>query len=124
MANKKMTKKDYFEQIMANYPLTDDEVAFVKHELELLSKKNASNGEKALSAKQKENLSFGETILSVMEHGRLYQVAEITKIADLRDENGDLLSTQRVSPIMNRLVADGKLTKTIDKRKTLFSLVD
>lgn len=43
MANvKKMTKADYFKQIMASYPLTEDEKAFVEHELELLAKKNSA----------------------------------------------------------------------------------
>ena len=42
MANvKKMTKADYFKQIMANYPLAEDEKSFVEHELELLAKKNS-----------------------------------------------------------------------------------
>ena len=42
MTNKKMTKREMFEQIKTNYNLTDAEKAFIDHELELLAKKNAS----------------------------------------------------------------------------------
>ena len=41
-----MTKADYFKQIMANYSLTEDEKAFIQHELDLLAKKNS--GEKKI----------------------------------------------------------------------------
>ena len=39
---KKMTKREYFTQIMENYNLTEDERNFIKHELELLAKKNSA----------------------------------------------------------------------------------
>ena len=46
MANKKMTKRDYFAILRESYPATadnyDEVVAFIDHELELLSKKNSS----------------------------------------------------------------------------------
>ena len=42
MANKKMTKRDYFEGFKRKYALTDEEIAFIDHDIELLEKKNAS----------------------------------------------------------------------------------
>ena len=54
MANtKKMTKREMFEQIKANYNLTNEEVAFIDHELELLAKKNSA--EKKPTAQQTAN---------------------------------------------------------------------
>ena len=66
MANiKKMTKADYFKQIMANYPLTDEEKAFCEHELELLAKKNSA--EKKPTAQQVANAGICEAIYNGME---------------------------------------------------------
>ena len=48
MTNKKMTKREMFEQIKANYQLTEAERAFIDHELELLAKKNSAEKKRAL----------------------------------------------------------------------------
>lgn len=68
MANtKKMTKADYFKQIMANYNITDDERAFIEHELELLAKKNSA--EKKPTAVQVANEGIKDAILEGMGRG-------------------------------------------------------
>ena len=65
--NKKMTKRDYFNALLALEAVKADSalVDFINHELELLAKKNAS--EKKLTPTQKENLNIQEAILSHME---------------------------------------------------------
>ena len=78
MTNKKMTKRDYFNSILSKYPLTDEEKAFVEHELELLAKKNAS--EKKPTAQQTANEAIKEVILRVLtDAGSMMTVSEILK---------------------------------------------
>ena len=43
MANeKKMTKVEMFKRLIDNYDLTEKEVEFINHEIELLEKKNGN----------------------------------------------------------------------------------
>ena len=119
MANtKKMTKADYFKQIMASYPLTEDEKAFVEHELELLAKKNSA--EKKPTAVQVANEGIKDAILEGMESGKKYTITDLMKSVDACAD----LSNQRVSALVRQLVADGSVERTEEKRKAYFSKVD
>ena len=115
---KKMTKADYFHQIMANYPLIEDEKAFVEHELELLAKKNASD--KKPTAQQTANEGIKTAILDGMTSGRFYTVTEIQKEIPECAE----LSNQKVSALIRQLKDAGLVVKTEDKRKSYFSLAE
>ena len=118
MANvKKMTKADYFKQIMASYPLTEDEKAFVEHELELLAKKNSA--EKKPTAVQVANEGIKDAILEAMEVGKKYTITDLMKEVDACAD----LSNQRVSALVRQLVADGSVERTEEKRKAYFSKV-
>ena len=119
MANtKKMTKADYFRQIMANYNITDDERAFIEHELELLAKKNSA--EKKPTAVQVANEGIKGAILDGMESGKKYTITDLMKSVDACAD----LSNQRVSALVRQLVADGSVERTEEKRKAYFSKVD
>lgn len=119
MANvKKMTKADYFKQIMASYPLTEDEKSFVEHELELLAKKNSA--EKKPTAVQVANEGIKDAILESMESGKKYTITDLMKSVDACAD----LSNQRVSALVRQLVADGSVERTEEKRKAYFSKVD
>jgi hypothetical protein len=114
---KKMTKAQMFAQIKANYPLTADEVKFIDHELELLSKKNSA--EKKPTAQQMANAGIATAIVEGMEPNRLYTVTEIIKsIPECAD-----LTNQRVSALLRQLVDGGKVKRTEDKRKAYFQVV-
>ena len=114
MSNKKMTKREMFEQIKANYKLTDAEVAFIDHELELLAKKNAS--EKKPTAQQVANEGLKSVILNVLtENGGLMTITDIQKsCAELSE-----LSNQRVSAIVRQMVGI-TVERVEDKRKAYF----
>lgn len=114
MSNKKMTKREMFEQIKANYKLTDAEVAFIDHELELLAKKNAS--EKKPTAQQVANEGLKSVILNVLtENGGLMTITDIQKSsAELAD-----LSNQRISAIVRQMVGI-TVERVEDKRKAYF----
>ena len=118
MANvKKMTKADYFKQIMTSYPLTEDEKAFVEHELELLAKKNSA--EKKPTAVQVANEGIKDAILEAMEEGKKYTITDLMKEVEACAE----LSNQRVSALVRQLVTDGSVERTEEKRKAYFSKV-
>ena len=118
MANvKKMTKADYFRQIMASYPLTEDEKTFVEHELELLAKKNSA--EKKPTAVQVANEGIKGAILEAMEEGKKYTITDLMKEVEACAE----LSNQRVSALVRQLVTDGSVERTEEKRKAYFSKV-
>jgi predicted transcriptional regulator len=111
---KKMTKREMFEQIKANYSLTTAEVEFIDHEIELLARKNST--EKKPTAKQTENEGIKQNILEVMENGRFYTVTELQKACGIE-------TNQRASALLRQLIADGKVARTEDKRKAYFSKV-
>ena len=119
MANtKKMTKKDYYTAILAKYALTEDEKAFINHEIELLEKKKAAG--KKPTAQQTANESIKTAIAEGMTPNRLYTVTEIQKeIAECAE-----LSNQRVSALLRQMKEDGIVTRTEDKRKAYFSIVE
>ncbi len=112
---KKVTKREMFEGIKANYNLTEAEIAFIDHELELLAKKNASTGERKPTATQKANEGIKEEILAVLSDEAV-TVTEIVKSLEADYTN------QKISALLRQLIADGKVEKVVDKRKSLFKL--
>lgn len=112
---KKLTKREMFEGLKANYNLTAEEIAFIDHELELLAKKNASKGERKPTATQKANEGVKDEILAVLSDEGV-TVTEIVKTLDADYTN------QKISALLRQLVADGKVEKVVDKRKSLFKL--
>ena len=118
MTNKKMTKREMFEQIKTNYNLTDAEKAFIDHELELLAKKNAS--EKKPTAQQVANEGLKQTIMDVLnENGGQMTVTDIQKsCAELAD-----LSNQRISALLRQMKDDKQVERIEDKRKAYFKAI-
>ena len=113
---KKMTKADYFRQITANYPLNEDEKAFVEHELELLAKKNSA--EKKPTAAQVANESLKQAIVNGMESDKLYTITDIIKsVPECAD-----LTNQRVSALVRQLIPE-HIERVEEKRKAYFRLV-
>ena len=118
--NKKMTKRDYFNAIKSKYPLTEDEVKFIDHELELLAKKNVNkSGEKNLTPRQKENEIFKGEILSVIANTP-HTVTEILKKGNFPEE----MTNQRVSALLTQLISEAKIFRTEEKGKALFKAVE
>ena len=117
---KKLTKRDRFEALlkMTEVQANPDMVAFIQHEIELLAKKNASD--KKPTAKQMENDAVKQVILDAMTEnaGKLFTVTDLIKgVPELAD-----YSNQRVSALLRQMIEAGAVVKTIDKRKSYFSL--
>lgn len=122
MANtKKMTKRDYYNQLLALDEVKGNEnlVKFIEHELELLAKKNAS-GEGKMTATQIANEGIKSEILECManEPNRLFTISEMMKLFPCCAE----LSNQRVSALVRQLREDGKVERLEEKRKAVFRI--
>ncbi len=112
--SKKMTKKEMFAQIKANYNLTDAEIAFINREIELLEKKNG--GIKKPTKQQEINNGLKEVILDHMEYGEKYTITDLMKqVPELAE-----LSNQRVSAIVRGLKESGLVDRVEEKRKAYF----
>lgn len=119
MTNKKITKRDRFNALLSlsEVQANADLVAFIKHEIELLDKKNS--GEKKLTAQQTANEGIKAAIVAGMTPNRLYTVSEIQKeISECAE-----LSNQRVSALLRQMIGK-EIVRTEDKRKAYFSLAE
>lgn len=113
----KVTKKEMFEMLkgVAGVAENDDMVAFIDHEIELLNKKSAN---KKATKTQEENVGIKAEIMAVL-------TADGATVTDIQTKSATLsaLSNQRVSALLRQLVESGKVAKTVDKKKSYFSLV-
>ena len=118
--NRKPTKRDNFKTLLSIEAVKNDAdlVAFIEHEIELLDRKNSA--ERKPTPKQVENAGFKSEILAYMEQGTLYTSADLTKSVPALVEAG--ISANRVTAMLTQLVNDGAVVKTVDKRKSYYSL--
>ena len=116
MANtKKMTKRDYFNQLKEKYPLTQDEIKFVDNEIQLLDKKNS--GERKPTAQQKANETLKDAILKGIKENVQYTITAIIKTVPECTE----LTNQKVSAVVRQMVEKGSLIRTEEKGKAYFT---
>lgn len=117
MAEIKKTKKVYFTEILEIVKGNSDLENFVKHEIELLDKKNLS---KVPTKVQIENESIKETILEV-----LIDSDKKMTISDIQNANEELssYSNQKISALLTQLVNEKKVERTLEKKKAYFSAV-
>ena len=121
---KKMTKRDYFNEIIAI--ATDmertDLVDFAKHEIELLDKKKSSGKGKANETMDR-NVEIVYNALAEIGKSTASELIAKANLTMLANELG-IVSTQKVSAYLNKLVASGKVEKVVEKKKTYFSVVE
>lgn len=119
-SNRKPTKRDNFNALLAIPAVAANAelVAFINHEVELLDKKNAA--ERKPTPKQTENAGFKADILDWMTAGEQYLSADIAKGVPSIVEAG--ISGNRVTAMLTQLVNDGAIVRTVDKRKSYYSL--
>lgn len=114
---KKITKVERFNQLKTITEVAEnaDLVAFIDHEIELLSKKS---GSKKPTATQVANEGLKATILTVLEGSEGMTASEVLAGSD--EFAG--LSNQKITALLRQLVLDGSVTKITDSKKTLFKL--
>lgn len=123
MTNTKMTKKEWFNEIATIIEATEIEnkkemLAFISHEVELLSKKRSSSTNK----KNLENEALCEALeIALAEFDKPVTVTEFMK-----ESNHEVatLSNQKLSSLLKKCVEDRKtIIKTVEKKKSYFSIV-
>ena len=116
MANK-ITKREVIGMMMNEEVVKANPtyVAYLENELALLVKK-AQN--KKATKTQEQNVGIKATILEV-----LATIGSGT-VTDIQNGNEELsaLSNQKVSALVRQLVESGEVVKTVDKKKSIFSL--
>ena len=116
MANK-ITKREVIGMMMNEEVIKANPtyVAYLKNELALLDKK-AQN--KKATKTQEQNKGIKAIILKA-----LATIGSGT-VTDIQNGNEELstLSNQKVSALVRQLVESGEVVKTVDKKKSIFSL--
>ena len=117
MAEKKITKKEYFSQLREIVKDNENLVNFIDHELELLNKKSNS---KTPSKTQIENENIKNEIVKV-----LTEMEKPLTITDIQNSNENLaqFSNQKISALLTQLVNAKIVVRTVNKKKAYFSLV-
>ena len=119
----KVTKRERFEQLMEIVKASEVEnsaelVAFIEHEVELLTKKNSRSGKPTKT--QVENESIKAQIVSVLESaGKPMTVTQLLAKSELAD-----LSNQKVSALLTQLRKAGVVVRTVEKKVAFYSLAD
>ena len=111
---KKLTKKDYFNELKGLVSDRQDLVDFIDHEIELLSKKSSRT---TPTKTQVENEKIKEKIVATLVE--LDKYATITDIQNANTELSDL-SNQKISALLKQLYDNKVIEKVIDKKKAYF----
>ena len=118
MENKKMTKKDYFNELLKIGAIASNEnlVDFINHELELLDRKSSKS---TLSKTQVENNGIKDIIVNVLQEN-----SKPMTITEIQASNEDLkeLSNQKISALLKQLVDTDLVERIVDKKKTYFQI--
>lgn len=122
MTNKKLTKTDRFNILLSyeEVKADPDMVAFIEHEIELLANKRINaNGERKMTAQQAANVVIKTNIVELLasDATRLFSVTEIIKEAEGIPED---MTSQRMTALLTQLIAEEKIQRIKDKRKTFF----
>jgi hypothetical protein len=120
MAEKKITKREVINTMLADERIASNEVyvAYLKHELELLDKKAEK---KADSKKSVENADIKEVILETLARIGKGTVTEIQS-ADARI-GLDVYRNQKISAVLKQMIENDKtVVKSTEGRKSVFTL--
>lgn len=118
---KKITKRDNYNALLKieevkNNPTLEN---FIKHEIELLDKKNSSRSKNPTKA-QKENVALKKSILSEMEVGVEYTITDMIK----QLPSCMTLTNQKVSAVVRQMVPPqgDQIIRREEKGRAYFSL--
>ena len=119
MANAKVTKKDYFEEVIkiAKELGRTDLVEFAQHELDLLKKKTSTKSTKT----NEEQIALMEKIVNALN-----EIGRSVTITELQKENAEMAeySNQKLSAMLKKLVDNKQVTKIVDKKKSYFTTAE
>lgn len=118
MADVKMTRVEMFNAIKAIPQVADNQemVDFIDKQIAQLAKRKSAE-----SKTQKENKALMEVVVDAM--AVLNKPATATQIMK-SDAYLSELSLPKVSALLKKLIEDGRVERTIEKKIALFSLVE
>jgi hypothetical protein len=121
---KKMTKRDYYNEFIAIATELErqDLVDFAKHEIELLDKKKSSGKDKANETIDK-NVELVYTELAKVDKATATELIAKGGLTALANADG-VVTTQKVSAYLKKLVDCGRAVKVVEKKKTYFSVAE
>ena len=117
----KVTKKERFAQLLeiAEVKKNEELVKFINHELELLEKKSGSNKQTETQKANEELMTVIAETLATCE--KAVTVSELMKTSTFKDTD---YSNQKLSAMLKKMVDNGTVVKTVEKKKSYFSLVE
>lgn len=119
MATTKMTKREMFISIMSLDGVTDEIRTFCEHEIELLDRKK-SNGSSKPTKTQTENITLcNEIRVDLATLDAPVTVSEFMKLFPKYD-----YTLNKLSAMFKKLVDNGDVEKIVEKRKSLFKIVN
>jgi uncharacterized protein (DUF2344 family) len=123
MIMKKMTKKEMFAEVIAVVEKVEVEnkaemLNFLAHEVELLNKKSSKSGQ---TKTQKENVLLMEQLVVALSE--MEKPVTISEFQGLSKAEVATLSNQKLSALLKKLVEENKVEKTVEKKKSYFSVV-
>jgi ribosomal protein S25 len=118
MENKKITKKQNFNELMnivTNLDIDetkkDNLLSFIEHELDLLGRKNSHKSDKP-TKKQAETSLLAEKIYNEMEESVYYTSKDLAEKYEI--------STQKLTPIMTHFINEGLIKKGKVKKNVAY----
>ena len=117
---KKFTKREMFQMVSEILGGVEHEhqaelLEFVAHELELLENRKSKT-----TKGQKENEVLMEQLLVALVE--MENPVTITEFQKISTHEVATLSNQKLSSLLKKLVEDGKVVKTVEKKKSFFSV--
>ena len=121
MTNKKITKKDRYNEMVAIFDEMGraDLADFAKHELELLVKKNAGKS-KVSQAEQEKRDNLANAVVDILENSAT--AMPNAEIAKAMPTDFGTVSTQKLTPILSKMVENGVLKAEKVKGRVHYSL--
>lgn len=117
MTEKKLTKVERFEIIKSK--LTDiEDIEFIEKQIELTRKKNANK------TKVDKNVDLRNEIFNkLVENEKPMSCSDIVRAFNY-EYNGQVLTTQKVSPQLKKLVEENMVIETIEKKIKVYSVAE
>lgn len=117
----KMTYIDALNLVLTGATLTTEATEKLEALRDQLVKRNSSKTDKP-TKKQAENLASAEHLAEVMK--QVGKPSTVSEYMAADPEGLGAMSNQKVSALMRVLETAGRVTKTIEKRKSYFALID
>ena len=117
----KVTKRDNINSLLKREDLTDNERAYLVHELELIEKKNAYRS-KADIAKSKENADLEEVIVKILADNSDGMTCSQIAV-ECSNKFNIIFTPQRITPRLSVLQKDNKIEKHTKKGSSFYKVV-